>query len=302
MLALLASVLMAIAPSSVVCRPIVDVRGVGVPDVVTAEVTADAEATLYEVRARLGSTSCAPITITLVPAMADAPLLDPPWHLPSWAAGAAMVGERRIVIGVTSDRQVQHRHNTLVHELAHVVSADVAHGKPLPRWLDEGIARIVAGEHGASDLSILAHARVAGRHFPLSSLKAGFPPGAADAGLAYAEAGRAVAIIEGARPGAIAELLRCIGEGDDVEPALVRVTGRAVWQLDRDVTESVTAFAAFAVVGAETDVAMAGCGLVVAFAGVRARRRIRARLLAMAAHDDTLVSPTVVRWTVTSSS
>lgn len=301
MLALFAAALLAAAP----CRPPLDVRGPEIPAAVTAEFAAAAHVAIDDVRARLGSESCAPVTITLVPAMEDAPQLDPPWHLPSWAAGAAVPRDRRVVVGVTSNGQVQRRHTTLVHELAHVVSNDAAGGHPLPRWLDEGIARVVAGEHGAADLSVLARARVAGRHFPLAALERGFPPGAADAALAYAEAGRAVSLIEGASPGGIAAVLARIQQGDDVDAALVHVTGRAVWQLDRDVQESVSGFAAFAVLGAETDLAMAGCGVVLAVAGLRARRRNRARLLALD-DDDPARRPgpeaVLARWTVTSSS
>ncbi|MDP2344725.1 MAG: peptidase MA family metallohydrolase [Deltaproteobacteria bacterium] len=301
MLAFIAAVLLAAAP----CRPALDVRGPTVPDHVTAEFAAVAGDAVDDVRARLGSESCAPITITLVPAMEDAPALDPPWHLPSWAAGAAVPRDRRIVVGVTSGRQVQQRETTLIHEIAHVVSNDAAGGRPLPRWLDEGIARVVAGEHGGSDLSVLARAHVSGQHFPLASLERGFPPRANDAALAYAEAGRAVSLIEGARPGAIAAVLARIKAGDDVDAALVAVTGRAIWQLDRDVQDSVSGFAAFAVLGAETDMAMAGCALVVAFAGVRARRRIRERMHALD-DDDPARRPApdvpLSRWTVTSSS
>jgi hypothetical protein len=301
MLAILAAALLATAP----CRPPLDVRGPELPAPVTADFAVAAADAVDDVRARLGSESCAPITITLVPAMEDAPALDPPWHLPSWAAGAAVPRDRRVVVGVTAGRQVQRRDTTLVHELAHVVANDAAGGRGLPRWLDEGIARVVAGEHGGSDLSVLARAHVVGQHFPLAALERGFPPGKNDAALAYAEAGRAVSLIEGARPGAIAAVLARIRAGDDVDAALVAVTGRAAWQLDHDVQDSVTGFAAFAVLGAETDVAMAGCAVVVAVAGVRARRRTRARMRAL--DDDEPLprrTPDAVlrRWTVTSSS
>ncbi len=301
MFALLAAALLAGAP----CRPPLEVQGREVPAAVVAEFAADADDVIADIRSRLRSESCAPIKITLVPAMEDAPALDPPWHLPSWAAGAAVPRDRRVVVGVTAGRQMQRWHTTLVHELAHVASADAAGLRPLPRWLDEGIARVVAGEHGIDDLSVLARARVAGRHLPLASLERGFPPGAADAALAYAESGRAVSLIEAVRPGAIEALLQHMKDGDDVDAALIKVTGRAVWQLDHDVEASVSPWAALAVLGTETDLAMAGCGVVVAVAGVRARRRTRARMLALDDGETTRQAPAdavLSRWTVTSSS
>jgi hypothetical protein len=296
--ALLPALLLALAP----CRPALTVRGPDLDPVVVAEFAAVAENTVDDVRRRLDSDSCAPMTITLVPAMEDAPALDPPWHLPSWAAGAAVPRDRRIVVGVTSGRAVQSRVTTLVHEVAHVVVADasgrsVAGTAPLPRWLDEGLARVVAGEHGAADLSVLARARVAGRFLPLAALERGFPPGAQDAALAYAEAGRAVSLIEGSGENALPRLLARLRAGDDVDTALVAITGRAAWQLERDVEESVSPLAALAVVGVEIGFAMGACGVVLIVAGVRARRRLRERIAAMDAEPSPLALA-LVRWTV----
>jgi hypothetical protein len=261
--------------------PAIEVRGPGVPDDVVAAFADDARDIVSDVRARLGSTSCRPLSISLVPAMRDAPALDPPWHLPSWAAGAAEPSTRRIVVGVTAEGARQDRRTTLIHEVAHVVVTEVTDGRRLPRWLDEGIARVVAGEHGVADLSLLAHARLADRFLPLASLVEGFPPGAADAALAYAEAGRAVSVCCSARDDTLARLLAQIGGGSDVDAALQSISGRATWQLDVDMRRSVSGWAALAVVGVETDLAMAACAAVVAVAGMRARRRLRRRIEAM---------------------
>ncbi len=292
------SLLLAAALAGAPCAPVVDVNGPEVPGDVVADFRDAARDALVDVRARLGSTSCAPVTIALVPTMADAHRLDPPWHLPTWAAGGAQPGARRVVVGVTADGARQDRLRTLVHELVHVVAAEVVAGSStgtrLPRWLDEGIARVVAGEHGVEDLSLLARARVAGRFLPLAALVDGFPPGAADAGLAYAQAGRAVSLLVAANPEALPRLLGRLAAGDDVDTALVRIGGRATWQLDQDVQRSVSGWAALATIGIETDLAMAACGVIVGVVGVRARRRLRKRIAAMgdaprAPHDVVLV-------------
>jgi hypothetical protein len=284
---LLAAVFLAGAP----CAPTVDVRGRDVPADIVDDFAADAAEDVVAVRARLGSTACEPLVVTLVPAMADAPRLDPPWHLPSWAAGAAEPEARRVVVGITANGAVQDRRRTLQHELAHVVVPEIVGGGRLPRWLDEGLARVVAGEHGLEDLSVLARARLVGRHLPLRALVDGFPPGPTDAALAYATAGRAVALLDARGDGVLRDVLRRIGQGEDVDAALVAVVGRATWQLDQDVQRSLDGWTALATVGVETDLAMALCAGVVAFFGVRARRRIRARLAAMV--DDEIPLPAV---------
>jgi hypothetical protein len=276
-LALLLSASLLAAP----CVPSVDVRSPGVPDEVAAAFAAEARTAAVEVRARLGSTACTPLTITLVPSMSDAAALDPPWHLPSWAAGAAEPRASRLVVGITAGGSRQDRRTTLTHELAHVVTAEVTGGRTLPRWLDEGIARVVAGEHGIEDLSLLAHARIADRFLPLAALERGFPPGAADAALAYAEAGRAVSLVTAGGASALPDLLAHLGTGAPLDDALVAVGGRAIWQLDQDLRRSLSGWAALAVVGVETDLAMAACAVVAAVVGVRARHRLRRRIAAM---------------------
>lgn len=282
------------------CRPVVDVKGAGVPEAVVDDFRAVAADVVDDVHAVVGGDVCAPISVTLVPAMERANELDPPWHLPSWAAGAAQPFARRIVVGITAGRQVQARETTLKHELVHVLANDAAgraEGRPpMPRWLDEGIARFVAGEHGVADHSALARARLADRFLPLGALEQGFPPGRVDAGLAYAEAGRAVSLVAATSDTAIARLLARLRAGDDVDAALVAVYGRAAWQLDKDMRQSVDGWAALAAVGVETDLAMAGCGVVVAFAGVRARRRIRERMAALDPPDPVGPEVALTRW------
>lgn len=299
-----ASTTAAPAPASALCVPAVHVDGAGVPADVVAAFADDARQLVDELRPRLGDEDCRPIVVTLLSSMGDAPRLDPPWHLPMWAAGAARPAERRLVVGVTAEGRLQDRHRTLRHELVHVLAHSAAGGAPLPRWLDEGLARVLAGEHGIDDLRVLAQARVADRFLPLSALVEGFPPGSADAALAYAEAGRAVSLLL-EREDDVAHLLARVRAGHDVDDALRQVAGRATWQIDLDMRRSIGLWAAIATVGLETDLAMAGCGVAVAVFGVRARRRQRARLAAMDDDDVPRRPPptaTVSRWTVTRAS
>jgi len=289
------------APATVLCRPPIEVQGPGLPAAMVADFAHDAAVLVDELRPRTGDVDCRPIAITLVPSMGDAHALDPPWHLPTWAAGAAQPGQRRIVVGVSAEGRVQDRRRTLHHELAHVLVRSAARDAAMPRWLDEGLARVLAGEHGIDDLRVLAQARLADRFLPLAALEQGFPAGSADAALAYAQSGRAVSLMQD-RDDAIPRLLAAVGAGASVDDALRQTIGRATWQLDIDVRRSVTLWAALATVGVESDLAMAGCGVVVAVFGVRARRRQRSRLLAMDDDNPPLRRPAAAsftRWTVT---
>ena len=287
--------------TTALCLPAVQVLGSGLPGDMVESFAADAAVLVDDLRIRTGDVDCRPITITLVRSMSDAGELEPPWRLPTWAAGAAQSATRRIVVGVSAEGRVQDRRRTLHHELAHVMIHSAAGGADLPRWLDEGLARVLAGEHGIDDLRVLAQARLADRFLPLAALEKGFPDGSADAGLAYAQAGRAVSLMQD-HEDAIPRLLHLVRDGSPVDDALRQATGRATWQWDLDVRRSVSMWAALAATGVETDAAMAGCGVVVAIFGVKARRRQRRRMLDM--DDFVPIRPAAValtRWTVACS-
>lgn len=284
------------------CEPVITVTGHGSAASLADELAAVAPAQWAQVRARLGLTGCLPVDVELLPAIEGAVDLDPPWHLPHWAAGAADPATRRVVVAVTASRQRQDRERVLLHELAHLGVREAAGGRSLPRWLDEGAARVLAGEHAASDLEVLARARVADDLLPLAALAGSFPSDRTKAALAYAQAGRAISLLEGERTGTLAAVLHAIAQGAEVDEALARVAGRRVWQLDLDVERSIPRWRAWAVVGRDLDLAFALAALVTAWAGMRARRQLRERLAAMP-HDPAPAPPrglAVVRWTVPS--
>jgi Peptidase MA superfamily len=283
---------MALSLSAAPCEPQVRVRGHALEGhadsrPLVVELSERAPALWVRAAEAVGLESCPAVDVELVSAIEGAALLDPPWHLPPWAAGAAVPGARRVVVAVTANGQRQQRERVLLHELAHVaVTARTGEGQRVPRWLDEGIARVVANEDGSADLLALAKARVGDRLFPLSALEASFPSRADLAQLAYAQSARAVAAIrERGGPEAIPRLLGLLHGGASLDEALLGVTGRQLWQLDLDVERSIPTWRALAIVGLETDLAFAASSLVVAWAGFRARRRIRERLGALAEEE-----------------
>ncbi len=293
------------------CVAPVVVEGHGVPAHVVDELATIAPGLMARAAIRTGASSCAPVQVALLPGIEGAAHLDPPWVLPTWAAGAAVPEERRVVIAITANGRRQDRERILLHELAHVAVRDAARDEAapnvhrVPRWLDEGIARVIAGEHGADDLSVLARARVADRMLPLAALEDGFPGRADLAQLAYAQSGRAVSLIEELGPEALPSLLAGIATGESVDEALFDATGRRTWQLELDVERSIPLWRAWAVVGFETDLALGAAGLMCAWAGIRSRRRYRQRLHAL--DDDERVPEerrappldvVLARWTV----
>jgi len=65
-------------------------------------------------------------------------------------------------------------HQTLAHEFVHIYLGRVV-GKPIPRWLNEGLAMYVAGEWSLTDAASLAADSLFGRLFPVAELADRFP-------------------------------------------------------------------------------------------------------------------------------
>jgi len=74
------------------------------------------------------------------------------------------------------------------HELAHVALHDAVDGRPVPRWLNEGLAVFASGEGSITRLQTLWTATVANELMPLSRLERTFPTDAVGVSVAYAQA------------------------------------------------------------------------------------------------------------------
>ncbi len=106
---------------------------------------------------RVGFT--APIRVVLVAEGTEVAQSTPPW-----VAGYSR-GEKRVVV-LFPERVPSYPDRTmrslLRHEVAHVLVWEASRGKPVPRWLNEGIAAVAAREWGLEDRARYA-AAVLGR-------------------------------------------------------------------------------------------------------------------------------------------
>lgn len=103
---------------------------------------------------------------------------DSPWarQVPAFAAGFA-VGEADLVVLFPS-RSPVYPHDTLEdvlrHEVAHVLIARAAGGRPVPRWFHEGLAVAVERPWDLEDRARLASALLFGPRLDLASIDALF--------------------------------------------------------------------------------------------------------------------------------
>jgi hypothetical protein len=122
----------------------------------------------------------------------------------------------------------------LDHEIAHLLLGQTFRGASVPRWLQEGVAQVVAGEYTPDTVRRIARGAPGGDLIPLRDLTAGFPADPMRAQLAYAESADIVAFLRG-RWGdeALRVLVRELASGQAAGAAVRAATGQSLDDVDR---------------------------------------------------------------------
>jgi hypothetical protein len=164
-----------------------------------------------------------PIRVLLAPEGSDLARSVPPW-----VSGYAFGAEGFIVLlpGRTPPYPDASLVDLLGHEVAHVLAARAAAGRPLPRWFQEGVAMVAGSSWGLEDRSRLTYTLIAGGAVPLAVLDERFREGEGAAGRAYAIAGSFVRdLLEQNGPRAVAGILAGVAAGEPFERAFRQATG-----------------------------------------------------------------------------
>lgn len=202
---------------------------------------------------------------------------------PSWAAGTAWpeLGEIHLRTGRVSQQQPLEQ--VYLHELLHV-----ALGRRLeaPRWLDEGLARLVAGERDPQQQVALLAASLTGKDLPLEAFLHRWPAGASQAQLAYAESVDFVGFVARQRPGAIPALIDALAGGHDVDAALQIATGRSLPELERAWQHGLSPLSVLLPLLGMSGLPWMIAAALLVVGGVRARRRYHRRLRQMQAEEE----------------
>ncbi len=150
-------------------------------------VMAHAQAALRELNSKTGDALMVPVTFQVAP---DRELFLQLAGGEGEHALAVARGDKRLVIisleamNSTDADKIQ---QVLVHELAHIY-LDVKTEAPVPRWVHEGVAQVIAGEWpDAPGEGMMAISAYTGGLIPLQQLVDGFPADAANRNQAYAQ-------------------------------------------------------------------------------------------------------------------
>lgn len=182
--------------------------------------------------ARLGVPAGAAVDIVIAPTNALFGSLQP-GHTPDWADGTAWPDRGEIFLHAPSARRghAPRLEQVTDHELVHILVGRAFQGRPVPRWLQEGLAQFYAGELGPQTAEVLTRGAATGRLLPLKRISAGFPADALGAQLAYAQTADFTAFLAqraggGERGDAVLRKLLAAGQrGATLEEAVYAATG-----------------------------------------------------------------------------
>jgi hypothetical protein len=160
---------------------------------------------------------------------------------PAWA-GAIFDGKIRIPAKGLSQRSGA-LEQIIAHEYTHALVHEVTQGRA-PVWLQEGLAQ--QSENLPETPALVAKRLIqSGGPFPLKNLEQSFVAmPEAEAQLAYMESWLVVQYLEQrSGPFTLREILRALGDGDDINAALRQASGRDYAALDPDFRAWLTALA-----------------------------------------------------------
>ncbi len=159
-------------------------------------VISEADAIAEEISENLGFMFSSRITVYIVPTFKELQKVKPSKaRIPRWAIGVAFPSKNLIIL--LNKRRVD-LIKTFRHEVNHILLGQAFKGKQrVPRWLDEGLAMIQAGEWSMSRLSSITSAVLTDSLIPMDDIVDSFPEEWRDAELAYCQSFYFISFLKG---------------------------------------------------------------------------------------------------------
>lgn len=219
------------------------VHGESADAVTVRRLAAHAAVAIPALSGRLGVPAGAAMDIVVAPDDESFGALQP-GRTPDWADGTAWPNDGNIFLHAPSARSgtAPRLEQVLDHEIVHILVGRAFQGRPVPRWLQEGLAQFYAGELGPETAETLTRAAGTGQLLPLRLISAGFPDDALGAQLAYAQTADFTAFLAqragGGQEGDVVlrKLLAAAQKGATLQDAVYASTGdelpllEAQWQ------------------------------------------------------------------------
>ena len=205
-------------------------------DLGTARALTDhADASIPSLSNALGFPPGATIEIFLAPDTETFRSMQP-GRPPQWADGTAwpnrgliFLRSNRVRIGVDEPLA-----QVLDHELVHIILGRAFSPRPVPSWLQEGAAQILARQYSPELTDRLASGLLGDSLLALDDITRGFPRDPGRAQLAYAQSADLVAYLQNTYGDeTLREVTLGLARGHSVDRSLREATGVSAFELDR---------------------------------------------------------------------
>lgn len=220
-----------------------------------------------------------------------AALAPPEAPPPAYAVGVAYPASGLVLLTLSAPETWERPDvvQVLTHELSHVALHRAAGGRPVPRWLSEGLAIHQAGERSFERVQTLWDATVRGTLIPLDDLSRSFPARPHQVSIAYAESADFVEWLrrrgdDGDRR--IAELIGRLARGQDFEVAVSQTWSAGIGQLEHEWRAGLAERYGAMPLLLGTGVIWGLIAVLVVLAWLRRRRDARAKLASWAELED----------------
>lgn len=208
---------------------------------------------------------------------------------PDWADGTAWPLDGLVFLHEPRSRpgMADPLEQVLDHELVHVLLGRAFAPARPPRWLQEGVAQLYAGEVGPDVALTLGQAAGLGGLPPLGWLAGRWPADALQARLAYAQSADFVAWLAGEHgEDVVPRLVDEVRGGKDLAAAVEAVTGRPLAAVEADWRDRWVESWGWLRVLADSSLWLGIAGLLVVVGWWRRRRRAQARLRRWEAEEE----------------
>jgi hypothetical protein len=160
-----------------------------------------------------------------------------PGKTPDWADGTAWPDLGLIFLRSPDIRNGRSDPLTQVldHEIAHIVLGRAFGERPVPRWLQEGVAQLVSGEHGHETTDTLSKGVLGENLLSLQELTLRFPAAPQRANLAYAQSADFIVFLRqtyGAN--ALPKLISMMTNNQSFGYSIRNITGKTIHELDME--------------------------------------------------------------------
>jgi len=211
-----------------------------------------------------------------------------PGASPDWADGTAWPLRGLIFLRTPTIRRgaSEALETVLDHEVVHVLMGRAFKGRPVPRWLQEGVAQVYARQYSSATTDALAAGLLGHGLMPMEDLATGFPADPVRARLAYAQSADLVAWLQNTYgPATIPTLVRSLAHGDGFGAAVHQSTGQYVDQVDRAWRGRLASSGLWLRPLTSQTTLLAVGAVVLVIGGLGVRRRTRVRLDRMDAEE-----------------